>query len=94
MTLSPDARSILEFVASSAEPVAVSDCFHSIHPPTFDPSAPEDDPAREAWADLQLGLYQASVDLWQGGLVTVVHPANGERPDLVSVTDAGRAALG
>lgn len=94
MTLSPDARRILEFVAASAEPVAASDCFHDIYPPTFDPSVPDDDPDREEWVNLQLGLYRASIDLWKADFVVVVHPANGERPDLVSVTDAGRAALG
>ncbi|MFE1451972.1 hypothetical protein [Streptomyces olivaceoviridis] len=93
MTLSADARSILQHVAQAPEPVAMSDFFHTIHPPTFDRSAPKDDPAREAWTERQLGLYGASIELHDAGFVEIVHPANGERPDLVSATDAGRAAL-
>ena len=93
MTLSTDERRLLELVAAAPEPVAMSTFFHDLCPPTFPASAPEDDPAREAWAETQMGLYRASLNLWQEGLVEVVHPANGERPDLVTVTDAGRAAL-
>ncbi|MGY3056770.1 hypothetical protein ACVWZD_001015 [Streptomyces sp. TE3672] len=40
-----------------------------------------------------MGLYRASVTLWQSDLVHVVHPANGERPDLVELTEAVRAVL-
>lgn len=93
MTLSPDERRLLELIAQAPEPVAMSDFFHTIHPPTFPQGAPEEDPARVSWMQLQLDLYRASGNLWQGGLVEVVHPANGERPDLVTVTDAGRTAL-
>jgi hypothetical protein len=93
MDLSADARSILDHVAKAEEPVAMSDCFHTVHPPTFDRSAADDDPQREAWAQLQLGLYRASIDLYEHGLVHIVHQADGTRPDLVVVTDAGRAAL-
>jgi hypothetical protein len=38
-------------------------------------------------------LYRASVSLWQKNLVRVVHPANGERADLVEATDEGHTAL-
>lgn len=93
MTLNPDERRLLELIAEAPEPVAMSDFFHTIHPPTFPQGAPAEDPAREAWMQLQLDLYRASGNLWQGGLVEVVHPANGERPDLVQVTDTGRTAL-
>lgn len=93
MTLSEDARSILQHVAQAPEPVAMSDFFHAIHPPTFDRNAPEDDPARDAWRERQIGLVGASIELHDAGFVKIVHPANGERPDLVSATDAGRAAL-
>ncbi|MEU5109669.1 hypothetical protein AB0H07_46805 [Streptomyces sp. NPDC021354] len=93
MTLSRDERHLLELITQATEPVAMSDFFHTIHPPTFEASAPEGDPAREAWTKHQLSLYRASANLWEGGLVEVVHPANGERPDLVSVTEAGRNAL-
>lgn len=93
MTLSADARSILKHVAQAAEPVAMSSFFHTIHPPTFVDSAPEDDPEREAWRERQIGLFGAMVELHEADMVKVVHPANGERPDLVVVTDAGRDAL-
>ncbi|MEV6179899.1 hypothetical protein [Streptomyces sp. NPDC052015] len=93
MTLSADARSILEHVAQATEPVAMSSFFHTIHPPTFDDSAPEDEPAREAWRERQIGLFGAMVELYEADMVKVVHPANGERPDLVVATDAGRSAL-
>ncbi|MFJ9634949.1 hypothetical protein ACIRU8_45390 [Streptomyces sp. NPDC101175] len=93
MELSTDARTLLGHVAKAGQPVAMSDFFHTIHPPAFDRSAPDDDPARESWTQLQLGLYRASIDLHEEGLVHVVHPATGERPDLVVVTDAGRATL-
>ncbi|MET9483280.1 hypothetical protein [Streptomyces sp. NPDC006638] len=71
----------------------MSDFVHSIHPPNFPVTAPEEDPDRLAWTGLQMGLYRASITLWENDLVQVVHPANGERPDLVEVTDSGRAAL-
>ncbi|MER7491284.1 hypothetical protein ABT033_01280 [Streptomyces pharetrae] len=93
MTLSADARSILEHVARASEPVAMSDFFHTIHPPMFDNSVPEDDPEREAWRERQMSLYGAQIELHDAGLVEIVHPANGERPDLVTATEAGRAAL-
>lgn len=93
MTLSADARSILQHVAQASGPVAMSDFFHTIHPPAFDRNAPEDDPEREAWMEQQFALYGASIELHDAGMVEVVHPANGERPDLVTVTAAGRAVL-
>jgi len=93
MTLSADERRLLELIAQAPEPVAMSSFFHDLYPPTFPSSAPADDPDREAWSEKQMGLYRASLNLWQGGLVEVVHPANGERPDLVTVTDVGRTAL-
>ncbi|OSZ56180.1 hypothetical protein OQI_34405 [Streptomyces pharetrae CZA14] len=59
----------------------------------FDDSVPEDDPEREAWRERQMSLYGAQIELHDAGLVEIVHPANGERPDLVTATEAGRAAL-
>ncbi|MFF2641708.1 hypothetical protein ACFVUB_17865 [Streptomyces niveus] len=93
MMLNPDERRLLELVAQTREPVAMSDYFHEIHPPNFSRDAAEDDPARVTWTELQMSLYRASLKLWESGLVQVVHPANGERPDLVSVTDAGHSEL-
>ncbi|NJA56676.1 hypothetical protein HC023_10045 [Streptomyces sp. NEAU-H3] len=55
--------------------------------------SPDDDPVRVAWVEETFALYGASVELWKQDLVRVVHPANGERPDLVEITQAGRARL-
>lgn len=86
ITLNADARSILERVAQASEPVAMSSFFHTICPPDFDVSASEDDPDRVVWHERQIGLFQAVVGLCEAGLVKVVHPANGARPDLVVLT--------
>ncbi|MFD5065441.1 hypothetical protein [Streptomyces sp. NPDC058394] len=94
MTLSSEELELLRMISETETPVAMSDFFHIIHPPNFDKSVPEDDPDRAAWVELQMGLHRASITLWKNDLVHVVHPANGERPDLVEVTEAGRAALG
>lgn len=91
MTLSNDERELLRLVDESTAPVAMSDLFHTIHPPA--PGLDEHHPDHEAWAELQLGLYGASINLHANGFVRIVSPANGERPDLVESTDAGRAAL-
>lgn len=93
MTLTSHESALLVRIAKAAEPVAMSGFVHEIHPPDFPQSAPEEDPRRVAWYEQQMALFQASVSLWQNGLVQVIHPANGERPDLVSLTPAGRLAL-
>ncbi|MFD7732169.1 hypothetical protein ACFV6F_17490 [Kitasatospora phosalacinea] len=93
MTLNPDAHELLRLIAESPEPVAASSFFHTIHPPNFPQSAPEDDPIREAWLEKQIGLYGEVLKLHEEALLRIVHPANGERPDLVEATDAGRAVL-
>lgn len=92
--LSNDERRLLERIAQSKEPVAPSDFFHTIHPPTFDSSAPDDDPDREAWTELQLGLYGAMLRLHDLNLIRVVVPADGANPDLLEATAEGQAALG
>jgi len=94
VTLTANERRLLELVATAAKPVAMPAFFNTIHPPTFKKGAPQDDPARRAWVRHQLDLFDVSLRLWYIGLVEIVHPANGERPDLVVITDAGRAALG
>ena len=94
MALNADERELLRRISEADSPVEPSDYFHSIHPPDFPRSADEDDPRREAWVELQMGLYRAYIRLYELGLVEVVHPANGERGDLVVVTEASRAALG
>ncbi|MDK0525099.1 hypothetical protein [Streptomyces sp. ML-6] len=93
MTLNQDERELLRRIAEADKPVAMSDFFHVMYPPNFDASVGEEHPDRVVWRDHQFDLYGASIKLWQNDLVRVVHPANGERPDLVEVTDAGRAAL-
>lgn len=92
MTLSNDERELLRLVEQSTNPGAMSDFFQVIHPPT--PGGLDDDhPDREAWTERQLALYGASISLHAKGLVRIVSPANGERPDLVESTAEGRAAL-
>lgn len=93
MTLSTDEHKLLTLIAQAGTPVVASSFFHQIHPPTFDSSAPDNDPVREAWAEKQIGMYGAYLGLHEAGLLRIVHPANGERPDLVEPTDTGRAAL-
>ncbi|CAK7288640.1 hypothetical protein [Streptomyces misionensis] len=92
--LSDDERRLLELIAESKKPVAPSSFFHTIHPPTFPSSAPEDDPEREAWAERQIGMYGAMLRLNELNLIRVVVPADGENPDLMEATVQGVAALG
>jgi hypothetical protein len=93
MTLNADEHALLRLIAQSPEPVAASDFFHTIHPANFERSAAEEDPRRVAWQEKQFGLYKAMIDLHDAGLIRIVHPANGERPDLMEATEAGHAAL-
>lgn len=93
MTLNADARELLRLIAESPEPVVASSFFHTIHPPNFPKNVSEDDPAREAWVEKQIGLYGEMLALHEAGLLRIVHPSNGERPDLVEATAAGHAAL-
>ncbi|MER6103741.1 hypothetical protein ABT115_15790 [Streptomyces sp. NPDC001832] len=78
MTLNQDEREILRLITEASEPVAASDFFHIIYPPNFDVSVGEEHPDRVVWQAHQFDLYRAPIELW---------------PDLVEVTDAGRAAL-
>ncbi|MEV5673806.1 hypothetical protein AB0L28_34250 [Streptomyces sp. NPDC052503] len=93
MRLNQDEHELLRRIAAAEKPVAMSEFFHDIHPPNFPTSAPEADPDRVVWQEHQFNMYGASVKLWQEGLVQVIHPANGEQPDLVEPTEAGRSAL-
>ncbi|WP_254407410.1 class I SAM-dependent DNA methyltransferase [Streptomyces sp. GMY02] len=92
-TLIGDERELLRLIAQSPEPVAASTFFDAINPPDFERSAAEEDPRRVAWQEKQFGLYQAVLDLHDGGLIRIVHPANGARPDLMEATEAGYDAL-
>ncbi|MEU7295155.1 hypothetical protein AB0A76_18350 [Streptomyces exfoliatus] len=93
MTLNADARELLRLIAGSPEPVVASSFFHTIHPPNFDAAAAENDPRRETWTERQIALYGEMLKLHEKGMLRIVHPANGEHPDLVEATDAGHAAL-
>ncbi|MEU8683015.1 hypothetical protein [Streptomyces sp. NPDC048611] len=94
MDLSREERELLRLISQAPEPVAMSDFFDEVNTkPRPDIHAPDDDPVRVTWRDQQLALYGASLGLWERELVRVVHPANGQRPDLVEATDAGRALL-
>lgn len=93
MTLNQDERELLRRITDAGKPVAMSDFFHDMHPPNFPVSGPEEDPDRGVWQEQQFGMYRASIKLWEAELVHVVHPANGQRPDLVEPTKAGRTAL-
>lgn len=92
--LSDDERRLLQLISQSKDPVAPSGFFHTIHPPTFDPSAPDDAPDREAWTNLQLGLYRAMLRLHDLNLIRIVVPADGANPDLMEATTQGVGALG
>lgn len=92
--LSTDERRLLELVSQAKEPVAPSSFFHTIHPPRFPSSAPDDDPAREAWAELQLSLYGAMLRLHDLNLIRIVVQADGANPDLMEATTDGIGALG
>jgi hypothetical protein len=92
--LSTDERRLLELISQAKEPVAPSSFFHTIHPPTFDVSAPDDDPDREEWAERQIGLYGAMLRLHDLNLIRIVVPTDGANPDLMEATLEGRAALG
>ena len=91
--LSEDDRRLLKLISQAKKPVAPSSFFHTIHPPTFDASAPEDDPARETWSERQIGLYGAMLRLHELNLIRAVVPADGENPDLMEVTTQGADAL-
>ncbi|MGW7636124.1 hypothetical protein [Streptomyces decoyicus] len=94
MDLSRDERELLRLISQATEPVDMFDLFPQITTaPRPELGSPDDDPVRVTWTEEQLELCRASLELWQRELVRVVHPANGERPDLVEATDAGRAAL-
>lgn len=57
------------------------------------PGTQEGDPMYDSWVEEQSEMFRASVALYARGLVAVVSPANGERPDIVEVTDRGRTLL-
>jgi hypothetical protein len=94
MDLSREEHELLRLISQAPEPVVMSSLFDNINAnPKPDIHAPDDDPVRVAWMEGQMALYGASLGIWEKELVRVVHPANGERPDLVEATEAGRAAL-
>ncbi|MFI7016858.1 hypothetical protein [Streptomyces sp. NPDC050164] len=86
-----DERDLLQLIAQSPKPVAMSDYFPVLNP--AEPGMDENHPGHEAWAERQMAWYGVSAELWKKGLVHVVTSADGSHPDLVEPTDAGRAAL-
>ncbi|MEU8894140.1 hypothetical protein [Streptomyces sp. NPDC048442] len=79
MNLSITEQTLLHAVGQSPGPVAMFSLFpglSSAPPPQSD--SPENDPVRVRWHEERFGLFEASVTLWQKGLVAVAHPANGE----------------
>lgn len=91
MNLTDDEQALLRHIAEAPTPVVASSFFHTIYPPS--PDMGDEGPEQEAWTQRQIGLYGAHLALHDKGLVRVVEPANGERPDLVEATAAGRSAL-
>jgi hypothetical protein len=91
VTLSEDERRLLERIAQSPAPSAMSDYFVLLN--SVDPDAVEGNPSRDAWVERQITWYGVSVQLAEKNLVHVAVPANGTYPDLVCVTDAGLSAL-
>jgi hypothetical protein len=91
MDLSDDEKALLYLIVKAGRPVAPSDYFHGIHPPTFDSSV--EGPERDAWTEKQIGLYGAYLGLDEKGLIEVAVPADGRNPDRVVPTDAGRALI-
>ncbi|MFF8867821.1 hypothetical protein ACF08B_37915 [Streptomyces sp. NPDC015139] len=91
MALSTDERALLTLIAKFPEPVVMSDFFHELSPPA--PGMNEHHPGHEEWLLRQIEWHRASLHLWQQGLVRVVVPANGERGDMVELTEAGIIAL-
>lgn len=91
MEITPDERELLRLLSQETEPVVVSSLFGAINPVVD--GLPGDDPANEEAVLRQLQLYEASVGLHQKQLVRIVSPANGQRGDLVEVTETGRAVV-
>lgn len=91
MSLSNDERDLLKLAAEAGEPVWMSEFFEVLNP--AEPGMDENHPGHEAWSERQMAWYGVSLSLWKKGLVRVVHPANGERGDLVEPSDAGHEAL-
>lgn len=91
VTLSEDEQQLLDRIAQSPAPLAMSDYFVLLNP--AGPDVVEGHPDHDAWVQRQLAWFGVSVQLAEKSLVYVVAPADGNRPDLVGVTDAGRAAL-
>ncbi|WP_149180489.1 hypothetical protein [Streptomyces sp. TRM49041] len=91
MALSTDERDLLQMIADSPKPVAMSDYFPVLNP--AEPGMDENHPGHEAWTERQIAWHGVSLQLWKQNLVRVVVPANGSHGDLVEVTDTGRQAL-
>lgn len=89
--LSEEERLLLERIAQSPAPLAMSDYFVLLNP--AGPEVVEGHPAHDTWMERQIDWYGVSVELARRALVYVAVPADGTHPDLVGITDAGHAAL-
>ncbi|GAA0971522.1 MULTISPECIES: hypothetical protein [Actinomycetes] len=85
-----DERALLALISRSPEPVAMSSLFPELNPAG---DIREGHPEHDAWVERQIAWYGVTVSLHEKGLVEVVHPADGSRPDLVVVSDAGNRTL-
>jgi hypothetical protein len=79
MALSNDERDLLQLMAQSPKPVAVSDYSPVLNP--AESGMDENHPGHETWAERQMAWYGDSAELWKKDLVHVVTPSDGSHPD-------------
>ncbi|MBT2423894.1 hypothetical protein J7F04_40380 [Streptomyces sp. ISL-24] len=76
--MSNEERGLLQMIAQSPQPVAMSDCFLVLNP--AEPGMDGNHPGHEAWAERQLAWHGVSAELWKKGLVHVVTQPTGVTP--------------
>ena len=91
MKLTAAERRLLEHIAGSAAPLAMSDYFVLLNP--LPAGVVEGHPWHDAWMARQITWFEVSVRLVEKDLVYVAAPADGIRPDLVGITHLGSLAL-
>lgn len=90
-SLTAEAARLLQHIGQAPAPLAMSDHFVLLNPSPH--GFGEHHPEHPAWTERQLAYYAASVEVMERGLVYVVTPADGSRPDLVDLTPAGLAVV-
>ncbi|MGI5352677.1 hypothetical protein ACQEU8_31520 [Streptomyces sp. CA-250714] len=65
MVLSTDERDLLQMIADSPQPVAMSDYFPVLNP--AEPGMDENHPGHEAWTERHIAWNGVSVALWDDG---------------------------